>query len=90
MKRTLLVLILTLAVALPAFPQTPPSMTAHFIYLLGEPDCLLRPHEAQRQHGSANIVVGSGEGVAWTSPQAARTWVLRQLEQQGVRLTVAA
>src|SRR4029450_4769988 len=31
MKRTLLVLILTLDAALPAFPQTAPSMTAHFI-----------------------------------------------------------
>jgi hypothetical protein len=40
MKRTLLVLILTLAVALPAFPQTPPSMTAHFINI-GQGESLL-------------------------------------------------
>ena len=43
-----------------------------------------------RHHGAANIVIGSGAGVAWTSPQAARTWILHQLEAQGVQLSVAA
>jgi len=43
-----------------------------------------------RQHGSANILVGSGEGVAWTNAEAARKWVLQQLQQEGVQLSAAA
>jgi len=45
-----------------------------------------------RHHGHANIVIGSGltERVAWTDASAARIWVLRQLEAQGVQLTAAA
>ena len=45
-----------------------------------------------RHHANANIVISSGanERVAWTNSNAAREWVLRQLEAQGVQLTVAA
>jgi hypothetical protein len=42
-----------------------------------------------RHHGGANILIGSGDAVAWTNPQAAREWVLRQLEAQDVTLSVA-
>ena len=44
-------------------------------------------HVAQlRHHGAVNVVVGSGEGVAWTDAKAAREWVLEQLREQGVKL----
>ena len=45
-----------------------------------------------RHQRDANIVISSGatERVAWTNATAARDWVLRQLEAQGVQLTVAA
>jgi hypothetical protein len=44
--------------------------------------------ELRHQRG-ANIVVGSGSGVAWTDASSARAWVLSQLQAQGVVVAAA-